>query len=93
MATKFTNAKWQTPESELSAEEFCAVCLIDLNPPGAKKVKEKCYWPIRRRPGGPVYIRALRNVLARAPQTKGVPRSKKEQALRKVARLLEESKE
>lgn len=52
--TTFTDAPWSSPESDLDADAFCAVCLIDTNPEGKQKVKDNCKLPIRSKPGGPV---------------------------------------
>lgn len=86
----FTNSPWASPESELDAKDFCAVCLIDLNEEGESKVKGKCYLPVRRRPGAPYNINALRNAAARLPQTK-VPPEAKRKAARRLVRLMREA--
>jgi hypothetical protein len=59
----YVGGAWSSPESDLEPGPFCSVCLIDMNPPGAEKVKEKCYLPIRKKPGGPIYISAIRAAL------------------------------
>lgn len=56
MAT-FSDEPWESPESELDAEQFCAVCLIDANE--GEKIKDRCFLPVRRRPSGPVYRAAV----------------------------------
>jgi len=85
---RFVEGPWEKPGGELSAEEYCQVCLIDLNPPGAPKVKARCKLPIRKRPGGPIYKNALRNAASRIFQMKGVPADVKRQAARKLIRLM-----
>lgn len=57
--TSFTSAPWSSPESDLSADDYCSVCLIDTNAKGADKVKDKCKLPVRSRPGGPVNMNAV----------------------------------
>ena len=91
MAT-FTDEPWSTPESDLDASDFCAVCLIDTNDPGADKIKAKCKLPVRRRRGGPIYRAALRNAAARLFQLKGVPPKEKRKAARKLVRLMRQAK-
>lgn len=55
----YTREAWSTPKSELEADDYCRVCLIDTNPQGEPKTKDNCKLPIRRAPGGPIYINAL----------------------------------
>jgi len=86
----FTNAPWSTPESNLTPEQFCRVCLVDLNEPRAEKVKAKCYLPVRRRPGGPFNRNALRNAMARLTGTK-IPAEAKRKAARRLVRLAAEA--
>lgn len=88
---EFTDLPWDTPESDLSAEDFCAVCLIDLNPQGAEKIKANCKLPVRKRPDGPVYRNALRNAAARIFQVKDVPPGVKRQAAQKLVRLMRQA--
>jgi len=49
----FTNEPWDDPATELDANDYCAVCLVDTNEPGAEKIKANCKLPVRRRPGAP----------------------------------------
>jgi hypothetical protein len=72
----FTDAAWNTPESNLDVGKFCSVCLIDENPAGQEKVKGKCHLPIRSRPGAPINKAALRNAAARLNQTNASSESK-----------------
>lgn len=88
--TNFSNEPWETPENDLSAEDFCAVCLLDLNPSGKEKLKKNCYFPVRKRPGGPVNKAALRNALARIPQA-DIAAEEKRKAARKAVRLAREA--
>lgn len=87
----FSNEPWATPESDLEAGDFCAVCLIDTNEGGQEKVKGKCYLPVRKTPGGPYNRAALRNAAARLPQVKGVSAEEKKKAARKLVRLMREA--
>jgi len=74
--TSFTDVAWNTPKSDLEADAYCSVCLIDENPPGQDKVKDKCHLPVRSRPGGPVNKNALRNASARLSSTQASSESK-----------------
>jgi len=90
----FTNAAWGTPESNLSPEDYCKVCLIDENPQGQDKVKAMCHLPVRSTPGGPYNMNALRAAAAalggaRSPM-KVKPASKRS-AAKKLARLMREA--
>ena len=80
MAT-FTDAAWNTPESNLDVDAFCSVCLIDTNM-GTPKIKAKCKLPIRSTPGGPVNKAALRNAASRIFQMTGVSAADKRKAAR-----------
>lgn len=68
----FTDATWSTPESNLSADDFCQVCLIDDNPAGKSKLKKNCHLPVRSSPSSPYNRAAIRNAAARLAQLKGV---------------------
>lgn len=87
----FSDEPWESPESDLDASAFCAVCLIDLNE-GRDKIKSKCYLPIRKRPGGAVNKAALRNAAARLFVLKGVPAEEKRKAARSLVRLMRQAK-
>lgn len=54
----FTDASWSSPASNLSAEAYCSVCLVDNNT-GGEKVKGECHYPYRSRPGAPINKHAL----------------------------------
>lgn len=84
---KFSDAPWSTPESNLSADAFCSVCLIDANPSGKEKVKSLCHLPIKSKPGAPISKAALRNASARLNQVKGVSSQEKSKAKAKLERL------
>ena len=86
----FTDAPWKTPESSLSPEEFCSVCLIDTNA-GKEKVKANCKLPLRSRPGSPYNKGAIRNAMGRIFQMKGVPAADKRKAARRLVRLANEA--
>jgi len=86
----FTNRPWSSPESDLSASDYCAVCLIDTNPPRARKVKARCKLPVRSRPGAPYNRNALRNAAARLSQTDAPPEAKRA-AARRLVRLMREA--
>ncbi|HPC93149.1 MAG TPA: hypothetical protein PLJ74_12990 [Myxococcota bacterium] len=85
----FTDAPWSSPESELSAEDYCAVCLIDLNE-GEEKVKGKCKLPVRSTPNGPYNKNAIRNAIARINQVQAPPEERRK-AARKLRRLAAEA--
>jgi hypothetical protein len=89
VATKesFAGGSWSSPESSLSAEDFCKVCLVDYNSPGETKTKAKCKLPVRSKPGGPINKAALRNASSRISQMTGVPAEVKARAAAKLARL------
>lgn len=83
----FTDASWSTPESNLSPEDFCSVCLIDTNPSGQEKKKANCYLPVRSRPGGPYNKGAIRNAAARLNQVKGISSEDRARARMRLASL------
>lgn len=62
--TTFADGAWSSPESDLDADAFCSVCLIDTNPSGKQKVKDNCKLPVRSKPGGPVNKNALQAAAA-----------------------------
>ena len=87
----FTDASWSTPESDLSVEQFCSVCLVDLNPKGAEKAKGNCKLPLRSSPGAPYNKAAIRNAMGRIFQMKGVPAEAKRKAARRLVSLANEA--
>ncbi len=75
------------------AETFCKACLIDLNEPGAEKVKAKCKLPVRE-PGGAVNRNALAAAAAALAGARGgvqAPLEAKRAAARKLVRLYAEA--
>ena len=86
----FTNAPWSTPESRLTARQFCSVCLIDLNQPRSEKLKSKCYLPVKSTPKGSYNRNAIRAAMARLTQTK-VPADARRRAARRLIRLAGEA--
>ena len=71
------------------AGQYCAACLIDENPKGAKKVKDKCHLPVKK-PGSKKYN--LRAVFAAAggrgiTRLKGVSAEAKRKAARRIISL------
>lgn len=90
----FTNQSWNSPESNLDAEAYCEVCLIDLNEKGEKKIKSKCKLPVRSRPGAPYNINAMRAAAQALVGARGgvdAPPEAKRQAARKLIRLFREA--
>ncbi len=83
----YTDEPWESPESELTAEQFCSICLVDLNT-GDEKIKANCKLPVRSRPGGPINRAALRNAASRIFQMVGVPPDAKRAAARKLLNLM-----
>lgn len=90
----FTNVPWSSPESDLDAGDYCAVCLIDTNPAGAQKVKGNCKLPVRSRPGGPYNRNALRAAAAALAGARGgvqAPAEERRKAARRLVRLMREA--
>ena len=88
----FTDTSWSTPESNLTAQQFCAVCLVDTNPSGQDKIKARCKLPIRSRPGGAINKSALRNAAGRIFQMTGVQAEDKRKAARRLVSLMRQAK-
>ncbi len=89
---EFTNSPWSSPESDLDANDFCTVCLIDYNDPGGPKIKAKCKLPVRSRPGAPYNVNAIRNAMSRIFQMTDVPAEERKKAARRLVRLAREAK-
>lgn len=90
----FTREAWHDPESELSAEEYRLVCLIDLNEPGERPVKSKCKLPVKSRPNAPYNIHAMHAAaaaLAGARNPVNAPAEAKRKAARKLIALYKEA--
>ncbi|MBC7239214.1 MAG: hypothetical protein H5T71_03835 [Chloroflexi bacterium] len=93
-----SNKPWGTiSESDYGdANEFCSVCLIDLNQEGRPKVKELCKLPVKE-PGGAYNRNAIHAAAAALAGARGgvkAPASAKRKAARELVylyrRLLEE---
>ena len=90
----FSDAAWSSPESDLDADDYCSVCLIDLNMPGQDKVKAKCKLPVRSRPGGPINKHAMSAAVAALAGARGgidAPPTEKRRAARKLIRMMGEA--
>jgi len=77
------------------ADAFCAACLIDLNEPGAQKVKAKCKLPVKE-PGGQYNVNAIHAAAAALAGARGgvdAPPEEKRKAARRLVRLYAEMKE
>lgn len=90
-AERFTSVPWSNPESNLTADEYASVSLIDLNPPGETKVKAKIKLPIKSTPGGAININALRNAASRIFQMTDVPEQEQRRAAQKLVKLMDEA--
>jgi hypothetical protein len=90
----FTDETWDAAavSASLEADEYCEVCLIDLNPAGDKKVKGSCKLPLRKSPGAPYNMAAIRNAMGRIFQMTEVPAEEKRKAARKLVQLAREAK-
>ena len=89
----FTNAPWSTPESRLTARQFCSVCLVDLNQPRSEKLKSKCYLPVKSTPKGSYNRNAIRAAMGGhgLMRIKGIPAAAKRKAARRLIRLAREA--
>ena len=77
------------------ADQFCAACLIDLNPPGQEKTKGNCKLPVKE-PGGALNrngVHAAAAALAGARGGVDAPPGEKRKAARKLVRLYGELNE
>ena len=88
--TTFTDEPWNSPEADLTPEQFCSVCLVDTNT--GDKIKANCKLPVRARPGGPVNRNALRTAASRVFQMVGVSPEAKRAAARKLVGLMADGK-
>lgn len=71
------------------AAAYCRACLIDMNEPGAEKVKDKCKLPVRE-PGGMVNRNAVHAAAAALAGARGgvkAPAEEKRKAARKLVRM------
>lgn len=93
--TTFTGEAWSNPASDLSADDYCSVCLVDENESGADKVKDKCHLPIRSEPGGAVNknaLQAVSGVLMGARGGVAISADEKRAAAKKVVGLMRAAK-
>lgn len=90
MPPSFSDEPWDAAavSSGMDAEEYCKLCLVDANEPGASKVKGLCKLPIRSTPGGPVNKAALRNAAARLSQMTGVSDAEMRKAASRMVGLM-----
>ena len=74
-------SRWDTPEA------YCSDCLIDLNPSGQPKTKDKCKLPYRSPGSSKVNLGALRAIAsgARGLSATNAPPEAKRSAAKKVA--------
>lgn len=91
----FSNRSWGKFDSTdyKDAESYCAACLIDLNPEGEKKVKDKCKLPVKE-PNGTYNRNALIAAAAALAGARGgvdAPVEEKRKAARKLIRLYREA--
>jgi len=92
----FTDVSWESPETQLEAADYCAVCLIDENPAGEPKVTGLCKLPVRATPGGPVNRTALHAAAAALAGARGGVKASAEskgKAARRLIRLYREAGE
>ena len=87
----FTDESWSSPEADLDAAQFCAVCLIDLNQAGQPKVKSNCKLPLQKSPGAAYNRAAIRNAMSRIAQMTGVPAADQNKAAAKLLSLAQQA--
>ena len=88
----FSDDKWDVSKlTELDADDYCEVCLVDFNPSGQSKVKGRCRLPVRYTPDGPFNKATIRNAMGRIFQLKGAPADKKRAAARRLVSLAREA--
>ena len=86
----------ETSESDYAnADEYCDACLIDLNPAGEEKKKDRCKLPVRepKSLGGKLNrnaVHAAAVVLAGGRRGVDAPRGEKRKAARKLVELYRE---
>jgi len=93
----FSDKPWGSiSESDYrDADAFCSACLIDLNDPGAQKVKAKCKLPVKE-PGGAYNRNAIHAAAAALAGARGgvdAPPEEKRRAARRLIRLYGEMDE
>lgn len=94
-AAKPSNKSWsQFKESDYpTANDFCQACLLDNNPAGQEKTKERCRLPIREPNDGPVNLNGLRAAQGALLGSRGgvkLSASQKSQAAKKLVRVMKE---
>ena len=94
---KVSDGEWSSvSESDYAdANEYCAACLIDLNPRGEAKTKERCKLPVREpeKLGGALNrnaVHAAAVVLAGGRGGVDAPKAEQRKAARKLVRLYRE---
>lgn len=91
----FTRTPWSNPESELEAEDFCSVCLVDTNESGAEKIKGNCKLPVRSTPGSAYNINGMQAAYAALRGARGgvsrLSAEDRRKAARKLLRLYTEA--
>ncbi len=97
---KVSDREWSSvSESDYAdAKEYCAACLIDLNPGGEEKTKERCKLPVRepKKLGGALNrnaVHAAAVVLAGGRGGVDAPKAEQRKAARKLVRLYRELEE
>lgn len=89
-----TKAWSQFKESDYpTANDFCRACLLDENPSGREKTKDRCRLPIREPNAGPVNlngIRAAQGALLGARGGVKLPAEQKKKAARKLIQVMRE---
>jgi HK97 family phage prohead protease len=65
----YTEAAWDGSASRwATAEEYCSAAAIDLNPAGAKKIKDRCHLPFKEPGSGTINVNGVRAALSRIGQ-------------------------
>lgn len=94
--TTFSDAAWDGSASNYQdTDAYCAACMIDTNPSGAKKVQANCKLPYKT-PSGAVSKAALRSIAGVLQGgmggVKGVSPAAKKAAAKKCLALMHEAK-
>ncbi len=68
LARAYTEAPWDGSASRFDTpESYCSASAIDLNPAGAKKIKDRCHLPFKE-PNGTINVNGVRAALSRIGQ-------------------------
>ncbi len=68
LARAYTEAPWDGSASRFDTPEaYCSASAIDLNPAGAKKIKDRCHLPFKE-PNGTINVNGVRAALSRIGQ-------------------------